>query len=342
MSGYVFPLRASTESDGEAMVRATCPVDEDNTTVFTFFSEFNTQWQGQAAVESVILVGILLAAVTGNVTILLAIFRNPQLRTNTNLVIASLAVSDLLLAAGIPFILVTRVTRHWVFGQVTCKGVVYVQFMCGMCSILNLAFISVERYMHVKPSPSGLVSRRTVLVILALSWLLSVAFPVPVALAQRERTIYCDGTKYVFCGVSWPGGFRTDVYLASIVVIFFMAPLIAMCVCYTKLFLLVRRSSLASGSGTSGRTSRIQLRLIKMSAAIVAAFLLMLLPFFVLSFLGVEGASITSSEFTATLILALANTAANPLIYGYFNTGIRHEVKAMCTCSARDTHEGQV
>ena len=50
-----------------------------------------------------------------------------------------------------------------------------------------------------------------------------------------------------------------------------------------------------------------------------------------------SSSSITSSEFTPTLILALCNSALNPLLYGYFNTTYRREFKAawVACCPAR-------
>ncbi|XP_070212650.1 somatostatin receptor type 2-like [Littorina saxatilis] len=294
--------------------------------------------------------------------VLIAMLRTPRLRTSINLVVGSLAVSDLLTASGIPFIIVTLVKQQWVLGPALCIIIVYVQFVFGISSTLSLTLVSVERYLHVSVSPGRTISLPATLKLLAVSWVVSFLFPVPVALAQTVMTLRCRNENLQFCGVTWPDRIRDDVYMGSLIALFFVDPVVVMTVCYVRIFIIVRSSSArvkhggggrggggeAGGDGDSGghccqgssRTSDLQLRLVKMSISIVLAFVFMWLPFFILSFMGVHSSSITSEEFTPTLVLALSNTALNPLLYGYFNTSFRREFKAIrgtcCDAKSRD------
>ena len=216
------------------------------------------------------------------------------MRTSINYVIGSMAVSDVMMAAGIPVIVVTRFTRRWVLGQGPCKAVVYAQFVCGIASILSLTLVSLERYLHVAMATRGrAISLRTTLKLLAGCWVLAFLFPVPVALAQGVKTLRCQGVDYEYCGVTWPDHFREDLYMGSLIGLFFVVPLAVMCVCYLRIVLVVRSSSSrvkdeGGGGGGGGccegssRTNGLQLHLVKMSACIVTGFVFMWLPFFIL------------------------------------------------------------
>ena len=171
------------------------------------------------------------------------------------------------------------------------------------------------------------------MLIIAGIWCLSAAFPIPVALSQTVRTIHAaDDTRYRFCGVLWADDFHAEVYLGFMVSFFFFIPLIVISGFYLRIWNVVKSSDLRtqSGNGRSKHSIRKQKRLVKMFCSIVVLFVCMWLPFFIVSFLGVHYKQITSTHFTITLILALANTCQNPLIYGYFNHRLREEFRVMC------------
>ncbi|XP_046333429.1 somatostatin receptor type 4-like [Haliotis rufescens] len=310
-----------------------------NETAFTFLSEFSGKWKGQTEIEVTVLTIIFVAAVAGNGLVLLVILRCRRLRSATNFFIANLAVADLLLASGIPFIATTRVTTSWEFGDVICKLVTYVQFIAGTCSILTMMMISIERYTYICFSHRRRMSGQLACWIISGVWVISITFPVPIALAQAELSIIQDGRMYIFCGIHWPKGFHADVYLILIGILSFMLPLIVITIFYYKIFNMVRASSRRSQLRGSTRGNKLQVRLIKMSVLIVFMFVTMWLPFFVIGFFGVYTKSITSSNFVITIILAMGNSCQNPIIYGYFNTRFREEFSALCCCGDVDQHQ---
>lgn len=71
---------------------------------------------------------IFLLAVVGNILVILTLAKNSRMRTNTNVFLLNLAVSDLVLAVlCMPFTLVGTLLKDFVFGEFTCKLVPYLQ-----------------------------------------------------------------------------------------------------------------------------------------------------------------------------------------------------------------------
>ena len=270
--------------------------------------------------------------------VLLAVFRNPKMRTVTNYFVANLAITDFLYVAWTPFIATTRITQEWVFGEGICKLVTYMQFVSGVCSILTMMLISIERYLCVCATPGKKMSHFKCALLIACTWILSLAFPVPVAVAQAEKSIEIKYVPRVYCGMNWSEEFHVDVYLTCMVILFFVMPLVIISMNYIRIFRVVNKSAKATSSIASSTRElkrERQVRLTKMFIAIVCLFVVMWLPFFVLSFLAVYFKKITSTQFTVTIILSSANTCQNPILYGYFNTKFRKEFKRICRCCWR-------
>lgn len=71
---------------------------------------------------------IFFLAVIGNSLVILTLVQNKRMRTITNLFLLNLAVSDLFLGVFcMPFTLVGAVLRDFVFGEVMCKLLPYLQ-----------------------------------------------------------------------------------------------------------------------------------------------------------------------------------------------------------------------
>lgn len=71
---------------------------------------------------------IFLLAVVGNVLVILTLVHNKRMRTVTNLFLLNLAISDLLLGIFcMPFTLVGMLLRDFIFGEMMCKLLPYLQ-----------------------------------------------------------------------------------------------------------------------------------------------------------------------------------------------------------------------
>eukprot|EP00063_Salmo_salar_P046271 XP_014021106.1 PREDICTED: trace amine-associated receptor 13c-like [Salmo salar] len=94
----------------------------------------------------------LISAVTVflNILVIISISHFKQLHTPTNLLILSLAVSDLLVGLiVIPVMTVAVMESCWGFGDYFCVFQFYISFLCTSLSLGNLVLISIDRFVAV-------------------------------------------------------------------------------------------------------------------------------------------------------------------------------------------------
>ncbi|XP_075159009.1 uncharacterized protein LOC142232176 [Haematobia irritans] len=90
---------------------------------------------------------ILFFAIVGNLLVASTLFRNRRMRTITNVFLANLAISDMLLGVlCMPITLVGTYLRHFIFGELVCKFIQFAQAASVAVSSWTLVAISCERY----------------------------------------------------------------------------------------------------------------------------------------------------------------------------------------------------
>ncbi|XP_045074783.1 trace amine-associated receptor 13c-like, partial [Coregonus clupeaformis] len=94
----------------------------------------------------------LISAVTVflNVLVIISISHFKQLHTQTNLLILSLAVADLLVGLiAIPVVTVAIMESCWVLGKYFCEFFLFIGYFIISLSLGNLVLISIDRYVAV-------------------------------------------------------------------------------------------------------------------------------------------------------------------------------------------------
>ena len=92
-------------------------------------------------------VAIIVLSTAANLLVLIVIAANKVMKTITNMYLASLAVSDLLIAdLNMPMQLMWRLNNEWTLGETWCKLQGYVQGVTIVSSILTLVAIAMDRY----------------------------------------------------------------------------------------------------------------------------------------------------------------------------------------------------
>lgn len=201
----------------------------------------------QQALTGCVLTLLIVWTLVGNFTVCAAVFRYRNLRAKvTNIFIASLALSDLLVAVLVmPWKAVEEVTGFWPFGAF-CNTWVACDIMCSTASILNLCVISVDRYWAIS-SPFRYernMNKKVASVMIAVTWTVSVVISfVPVQLNWHRAGIG-EPTGHNFTlhgkGASGVGGNcdtnLSRTYAISSSFISFYIPVAIMIVTYTRIY----------------------------------------------------------------------------------------------------------
>lgn len=173
---------------------------------------------------------VLLAGVIGNILLLVYIARRKRRKSPYIILIASLAVSDLLmLLIGMPFVSTLYTFDSWPYGAFICKLSEFAQTSSAAAEVLNLTALSVDRYFLFSMRKSHL-SKKSSLILLSCIWISSIAFALPDLVSS---TILSFGTLE-FC-IVYPeslGKLYREIHVVLKFVLLFIMPLLTICTFY--------------------------------------------------------------------------------------------------------------
>ncbi|XP_073817724.1 octopamine beta1 receptor isoform X4 [Musca autumnalis] len=117
---------------------------------------------------------IILAAILGNMLVIVSVMRHRKLRIITNYFVVSLAVADMLVAlCAMTFNASVEISGKWMFGSIMCDMWNSFDVYFSTASIMHLCCISVDRYYAiVQPLDYPLImTHRRVFIMLVIVWL---------------------------------------------------------------------------------------------------------------------------------------------------------------------------
>lgn len=263
---------------------------------------------------------IILAVLIGasNAFVLFLVKRASSLRTVTNVILSSLAFSDLLNGVvGIPLYLVCSALQTTAVCGVTQ---VLIKFY-SISIVLHLVLVSADRYIAVVHAIHyrSLVTRQRALYFLIAAW----ASALFVALIQLTWVGFD-------VDVNEDSDFRTQmintVYDAVCLLFFFVVPLIAMVFCYVRMFIALRqqlrsmeRNSVPSFERQDDRSHARERRAALIFIAMITIYIVCWLPYFMLNFQHEFGNDFftlsTAVEYVFFYYPKFLNSLLNPLLY---------------------------
>ncbi|XP_071394827.1 trace amine-associated receptor 1-like [Centroberyx affinis] len=268
---------------------------------------------------------MVVLTVCGNLLVVMSVAQFKQLHTPTNYLILSLAVSDLLLGllVMVPS-MIQSVETCWYFGDVFCKVWNSTDVLLCTASILNLSFISIDRYYAVcQPLLyRSKITVNAVLIMILVTW--SVSAVVGFGMIFLKLNIL-GIEEFYYDHVACDGGcvlFQSGVSSTVSSAFSFYIPGVVMLGIYLKIFLVAQRQVRSIHNTRTSDPS--QTKATKTLAIIMGAFLSFWTPFFVCNIIDPFISYSTPPALFGTLAwVAYLNSTVNPLVYAFFYSWFR-------------------
>lgn len=231
----------------------------------------------------------------------------------------SLAISDFVFCAFLPFNITQMVMEDWIFGHFMCKFVSFVMFLNMFSSIFLLVIISVDRCVLVI-SPVWAQNHRTIQkasVVVVLAWLLAIGLSIP-SMIFRNVSSHMGRT---ICYNKYPSHDSQEIVALSRFFAGFVVPLIIIIICYSIIILKLRSNRLTKST-----------KPFKVMTALIAAFFICWLPYHVFILLDLNPENYYHSTLKIGLragtAIASANSFLNPVLYVFMGNDFRQRFKS--------------
>ncbi|XP_030638784.1 trace amine-associated receptor 13c-like [Chanos chanos] len=281
----------------------------------------------------------VLLTVCGNLLVIISVCHFKQLHTPSNILILSLATSDLLVGIILmPLYFIWLIESCWFFGLIFCQIFNYISFHLTCVSVYNIALIAVDRYIALC-SPffySKEISQNIVYVVVLFTWLFSLIY--------NFAVVYFNGNFTHFSGCPGDCPYTQDEMWSLVdLVVVFIFPCAVIIILYMGIFSITRRHIKAirglnhkrhteDGKNLTDST-RSERKAAKVLSIIVSVFLMCLVPYYICTSLtDVIKTSLFFYIRDIIFILFYLNSCINPIIYALFYPWFQKSTKLILTC----------
>ncbi|XP_068429024.1 trace amine-associated receptor 13c-like [Clinocottus analis] len=282
----------------------------------------------------IILSSISLLTVTLNLLVIISISHFRQLHTSTNLLLLSLAVSDLFVGFCM-FFQILLIDGCWLLSDLMCILYNVLDFISTSASVGTLVFISVDRYVAIcEPLQyPNKVTQTRVQVCVCLCWIGSAFFNSLMLMDNFEqpgRYNSCFGECVIV--INYIAG-RADLFFT------FIGPVTVIIVLYMRVFVVAvsqaraMRSHVAAlplKSSVTVTARRSEMKAARTLGVVIVVFLLCSCPYFCVVLTGQDTLLNASSAAFVTFLFYL-NSCLNPMIYAFCYPWFRKAIKLIVT-----------
>ena len=315
----------------------TCASEEESAA-----AEMPDHGEAVAIAETVVCLLMNMVSLTGNLLVCLAVYKNPRLRTTTNLYIISLAVSDLLSATFVkPFTVGVLITRKWPFGKFYCYIQAFLVNFGLFVSTSVMGLTAFNRYVRINrtniyDSIFSQQKSRAILASLCVFIALYIALPHFVGFQD-----FAFVPEYAACHITHRSQTGMIVHYSIVVFFFLIFPFSVATFCYVKVFRAIKRHNLevVPGLQSSIRNARITPQEIKISKSlfvVVLGFGMCWIPAWIVAII-MRFCLIPSlpREFYLThTALVFLSSSTNVFIYAGMNNSFKAEFRRLLLCPA--------
>lgn len=293
---------------------------------------------------------MLAVGLVGNTCLVLVILRQKEMRNVTNIFIANLSFSDILMCViCLPSTITYTLMDRWILGEALCKLSQYAQCMSITVSVYTLVLITLERHqLIIHPTGWKPVLGHSYLAV-GVTWIVAcfislpfLSFTILVNFKTHNISLPIDILDdHLICMEGWPSDENRLAYTTSLFVFQYCLPLALITICYLRIFLrLSRRKDIIERTRDADqRKAKHSRRINIMLVSIVALFALCWLPLNVFNTIFDWNHEIITychdAVFSVCHLIAMVSTCVNPVIYGFLNNNFQKELKTLlyqCRC----------
>ncbi|XP_052773776.1 G-protein coupled receptor 83-like [Mya arenaria] len=281
---------------------------------------------------------IIAISLFGNTLVCHVIFKNKRMRTVTNIFIANLAVSDLLLTCiNVPFNIARNLLENWPFGSVMCHLMNFSLMVSSYVSTFTLLGIALDRQQVLMYPLSPRMSKPIGIVVITIIWMVAIGLSLPFGLFNKVQTVDFFFKKVKRCTSDFPTPRdKWEKYLTiSTFFLQFIIPLTVIGITYGRIVrkLWVRTHVGAVTQNQHVSQQKAKRKSIKMLIAVVVVFALCWMPLNLYQVLAdFNPDHFSSTSFFICHWIAISSTCYNPFIYCWLNESFRNEVKSRFKC----------
>lgn len=256
-------------------------------------------------------------------------YRKRMLKESKDILIFSLAIGDLIMTSLVcPLAFSSAVVMKWTTGKLGCTFYAFFTTWIGLSSMLQLALNALERHHTLSnPKANRTSVKRTILAIVSCWVIAFVASCLPLS-GLSEYTFEGFG---LHCSIVWSTDTRNYAwYCLTLLVFFYAIPVVAISICYAKMFLVVRRifrnaTEMWGAEAQSTRKSYMaQVKFTKQLLVVTGGFLFAWTPYAVMSMLrAFTDLQVPVGAFELPALFSKTSNIYNPIIYFFMYKRLR-------------------
>ncbi|XP_053685932.1 neuropeptide FF receptor 2-like [Sabethes cyaneus] len=287
-------------------------------------------------IKLTVLIPIVLFGILGNITLLEIILSNRALRTSTHLLIANLALIDLVtLVLCPPMFILHDIHQRYVLGPIGCKLEGFVEGGLLITSILALCVVSYDRLAAIVLPAKARMTRNCVILAIVLCWSLGFAAALPLAIYRNYRERNWSNFRETYCSENHE---VMPIYWDYIVILLVWMPLAVMLVTYAAILFKLDRYEKKALNREHPMVVRFKSRVVKTLFVVLMTFIVVRIPFTIMIMIYYKNVDDSNSFqvndnfvllwWLAKMAFIFLYSAMNPVIYGLTNRTFRKAYKS--------------